>query len=80
MIRSLTTLPGVGERTASRFSFYLLDHPDEALAIARAASELQHRVRICACCFNLADPADADGLCSICTDPNRQAREGVAGR
>ncbi len=68
LITELSKLPGVGGRTAQRLAFHLLRSSDEeALALARAISEVKERIGLCETCFNLADgPA-----CRICTDERR---------
>ena len=69
--RALQSLSGVGERTAQRYVFFLLDHPEHSRSIARALAELPERVRHCGACGHLADAAAGDGLCPICADPHR---------
>ena len=71
MSRALCALPGVGERTAARFAFYLLDHPSASENIANAVANLAQKVTNCASCFGLAEATQAQGLCSICLDPAR---------
>lgn len=75
VVQAFSVLPGVGERTASRFAFYLLDRPDKARAIAEAAAGLSERVGTCVQCFNLTDTTRNENVCSICTDPGRGAPE-----
>ena len=56
LITELSKLPGVGGRTAQRLAFHLLRTSDEeALALARAISEVKERIGLCETCFNLAD-------------------------
>jgi len=68
LITELSKLPGVGGRTAQRLTFHLLRASDEeALALARAITEVKERIGLCETCFNLADgPA-----CRICADERR---------
>ncbi len=35
VVRACTALPGIGERSAQRFAFYLLDKPEKAREIAK---------------------------------------------
>lgn len=68
----LARLPGVGERTAQRLTFFLLrappDYPRElADAIGRVVTE----VRLCSRCCTLT-PQDP---CATCRDPRREARQ-----
>ncbi|GAB4260189.1 MAG: recombination mediator RecR [Deferrisomatales bacterium] len=68
LIRELRKLPGVGEKTATRFALHLLRAPEaDVRALAGALTEVKERVRPCSVCFQLteADP------CAICTSPKR---------
>src|SRR5437588_436487 len=68
LITELSKLPGVGGRTAQRLAFHLLRASDEeALALARAISEVKDRIGLCQTCFNLADGPS----CRICADARR---------
>ena len=61
-------LPGVGPRTAERFSFYLLTQPSAvARELAQAVLKVKETVGFCKNCFNLAD----EELCTLCQDPSR---------
>ena len=63
LVAQLTRLPGVGQRTAQRLAFHLLQVPkDEALALASALEEVKERVRFCRECGNLTEeePAPAE--------------------
>jgi recombination protein RecR len=56
LVRELSRLPGVGEKTASRLAFNLLNRPrDEVIALAEALLEMKERVGLCSQCFALAD-------------------------
>ena len=68
LIDEFSRLPGVGPKTASRLTFYLLRHSSEqALALSEALRELHEKVRFCSQCFNIteSDP------CQICSDDHR---------
>ena len=68
LIAQLTRLPGVGQRTAQRLAFHILQRPKEdALALAAALAEVKERVRFCRECGNLTE----EELCGICTDGRR---------
>jgi recombination protein RecR len=61
-------LPGVGRKTASRLTFFLLKRsPDQARRLARAIEAVAERVRACSHCGNLteSDP------CELCNDARR---------
>src|SRR5262249_60963350 len=68
LVSQLTRLPGVGQRTAQRLAFHILQRPtDEALALAAALIEVKERVRFCRECGNLTEEA----TCAICLDARR---------
>ena len=66
----LAKLPGVGEKTAQRLAFHILESPPEyARDLADALSSLEREVRLCSTCCNLT----AQDPCGICADPQRDA-------
>ena len=68
LVAQLTRLPGVGQRTAQRLAFHLLQVPKpEALALAEAIADVKERVRFCDECGNLTE----DPVCAICLDERR---------
>ncbi len=68
LLAQLTRLPGVGQRTAQRLAFHILQQPEaEALALAAALTEVKERVRFCDRCGNLTE----EPTCAICLDPRR---------
>jgi len=68
LVAQLTRLPGIGQRTAQRLAFHLLQvGTDEALALAHAIEEVKERVRFCRECGNLTE----DEVCAICLDARR---------
>ncbi len=69
LVRELSRLPGIGEKTASRLAFNLLNRPrDEVIALAEALLEMKERVGLCPECFGLADGP----VCQVCADPARE--------
>ena len=70
LIRHLSKLPGIGEKTAERLAIHILHAPDtEARKLAVSITELKEKIRLCARCFSLSD----NELCSICRNPSRNA-------
>ncbi len=68
LIDEFARLPGIGPKSASRLTFYLLRGTDNlALDLATALQELKAHTRFCSICFNIteADP------CVICGDEGR---------
>lgn len=71
LIESFSRLPGIGPKTASRLTFYLLRAPDDlSIGLSDALKALKAETRFCSVCGNItvADP------CSVCTDPRRDQR------
>jgi recombination protein RecR len=71
LIHQFQKLPGVGEKTATRFALHVLRAPTaDARALAQALEEVKEKIRPCSVCFQLseADP------CEICTSSRRDAR------
>lgn len=68
LIHSLSTLPGIGKKTAERLALHILHAPDhEAATLAADIIELKKSVRLCASCFALTDRK----TCQICSDSGR---------
>ncbi|MDH5671113.1 MAG: recombination mediator RecR [Myxococcales bacterium] len=68
LVGLLSRLPGIGERTAARLAYHVLDQPrDYAEALGRSLVELHARVRRCQRCANYT----AENLCEVCLDPRR---------
>lgn len=63
-IRSISKLPGIGEKTAERLALHILRMPRaEAEQLARSIVELKEKTLLCRRCFGLSD-APVCGLCS----------------
>ncbi len=61
-------MPGIGEKSATRLAFHVLNADDlVARELAEALVEVKRRIRLCSVCCNLteADP------CRFCADPRR---------
>jgi recombination protein RecR len=68
LIESLSKLPGIGEKNATRLAFHLLRSPKEfSENIAKAIVDARRKVSICPICFSYM----AGDNCSICTDDKR---------
>ncbi len=71
LIRHLSKLPGIGEKTATRLALHILRSSDnEAKALSQSILEVKDKVRLCSKCFGLADTDP----CSLCVHPNRNTR------
>ena len=68
LINSLSTLPGIGKKTAERLALHILHAPDtQAATLAADIIELKTSVKLCRVCFALSDK----DICKICSDPSR---------
>lgn len=67
-VEAISSLPGVGSRSALRLALHLLKQPSENVHhFAAAVDRLADEVRYCRICRMVAD----DELCSICSDRTR---------
>jgi recombination protein RecR len=70
LIDEFARLPGVGPKSASRLTFYLLRAANEqALDLAFALQELKERTQFCSICHNITE----DDPCPICLSETRDA-------
>ena len=68
LISLLSRLPGVGERTAARLAFHVLEGDAQyAQALGEALSTIHDKVSRCEVCGNYG----AGSQCKICEDPRR---------
>jgi len=68
LINELSKLPGIGPKSASRLTLYLLKKPDLDLTLlSEAVSNLKKDVLFCSICHNMTET----NPCSVCTDQNR---------
>jgi len=68
LIDEFSRLPGIGPKSASRLTYFLLrGDGQQPRDLAQALIELKERTRFCSVCFNIteADP------CPVCADPSR---------
>lgn len=67
-VQHLGRLPGVGEKTAARFAYWLVQQPPEvANSLAESVIALRENIRECPMCCDLTDAA----VCRRCGDPRR---------
>ena len=70
LLDCLTTLPGIGKRSAERIAFHLIkDANDDAVELSKAIADVKFRGVCCDICNNIADTSP----CAICQDHNRDA-------
>lgn len=70
LVEAFSRLPGVGPKTASRLTFFLLRAPDDySLGLADALAQLKAQTKLCGTCFNIT----VDDPCPICSAGGRDA-------
>jgi recombination protein RecR len=70
-VGQLSRLPGVGQRTATRLAYWLLNQPqDVAVEISEALADLHQTAIRCAICHDVT----AASPCRRCSDPHRDQR------
>lgn len=71
LIHYLSQLPGIGEKTATRLTFFILRQKKSyALELAAALGALHEKVGFCRRCQNLTE----ENPCRLCADPKRDAK------
>ncbi|MBN1870758.1 MAG: recombination protein RecR [Candidatus Omnitrophica bacterium] len=71
LMERLVRLPGIGQRSAERMAFWLLNHPrEDAEALARSIVALKEGLMFCRICNNLSDTE----VCMICSDTARDEK------
>jgi recombination protein RecR len=71
LIEELSSLPGVGAKTAQRLAFHIINMPEDAVvSLSDAIINAKKNVRYCSCCYTLTDAK----LCPICKDTARDHR------
>ena len=68
LIKKLSKLPGVGEKTAERLTLHILRSPvQDVEALAASIVQAREKTRLCSRCFGLSD----DVICNICSSDRR---------
>ncbi|HOW55617.1 MAG TPA: recombination mediator RecR [Syntrophorhabdaceae bacterium] len=68
LIDSLTRLPGIGRKTATRLAFFLLNAKEGYITeLSRSLVDIKEKIRLCSVCFNITDTDP----CVICRDERR---------
>ena len=69
LITALKRFPGVGEKTATRYAFYILnERKNEIQDLIDAIRDVKQKLRLCSTCYNLTDRDP----CAICSDRKRE--------
>ena len=68
LIEKLGTLPGIGQKTAQRLAFHIMNMPKERVeGLSQAMMNAKTHVRYCKECFTLTDQE----VCPICANKSR---------
>jgi recombination protein RecR len=69
LIEAFARLPGIGPKTASRLTYYLLRAPEgESLELSEALGEIRKSTTFCSVCFNIT----VSNPCEVCEDRSRE--------
>jgi len=69
LIDAFCELPGIGEKSAERIVFYLLEKTEERLSyLIEKLRDLKENIKICSVCNNF----DNEDPCKICKDDKRE--------
>lgn len=72
LVDAFSRLPGIGPKTASRLTFYLLNAPEDiSLDLAESLGALRNGTDECQTCFNIMAAGRVE--CEICTNPARDS-------
>lgn len=71
LIEELSSLPGIGSKSAQRLAFYLVNQPKEHVKrLADTIVEAKEKVRYCSVCCTLTDQE----ICPICSSLKRDKK------
>ena len=72
LISELSVLPGIGNKTAQRLAFHIINMPAEQVEkLAGAMTEAKEHIRYCSECFTLTDREK----CPVCSNPARNRKQ-----
>lgn len=68
LIESFKMLPGIGQKTAERLAFSVLDFEDEQVDVFKnSLDDVNKKIHKCSICNSLTE----DDICNICEDEER---------
>ncbi len=67
IVSLLKQLPGVGPKTAERYTYFLLNNKNLLEELILKFTELRDKIKKCSLCNNFTD----SDICKICSDENR---------
>lgn len=70
LIKNISRLPGIGEKTAERLTMHIIRSPlKEVEQLSLSILETRKKIRSCSICFGLSD----SDICNICNDSTRNS-------
>lgn len=71
LIETLSSLPGIGSKSAQRLAFHIINMPQEQVNIlVHAITEAKKHIQYCKKCFTLTDQE----ICPICSSSKRNTK------
>lgn len=71
LVKALTRLPGIGEKSATRLALFIIrDTKGLALELEESLQEIRQNVRFCSKCQNLTE----EEICGICRNSHRDLK------
>lgn len=68
LVEAFMRLPGIGQKTAARLTYFLLRAPDTvSQSLSEALFELKTKIQYCSVCYNITE----QNPCPICQDNKR---------
>ena len=68
LIEELSSLPGIGAKSAQRLAFHIINMPEAQVeSLSSAIISAKKNIKYCKCCYTLTD----EELCPICKDEAR---------
>lgn len=75
VVKLLSHLPGVGEKTAQRYVLWLLTADDSlARSLGAELATLRDELGPCERCGNVAEVLDGHAICDVCSDSKRDPK------
>lgn len=72
LIDELAALPGIGQKSAQRLAFHLINMPkDRVERLANTILDAKANVRYCKECYTLTD----NDICPVCANPKRNKKQ-----
>ena len=72
LIAELAVLPGIGNKSAQRLAFHIINMPEEQVKkLADAMTSARENIRYCSVCYTLTDR----DVCPVCSNPARNRKQ-----